>query len=247
MGHDGAEEADTASALAVSQAAIGRVVGDVDLRDSGGAFRLADLRGRPVVINPVYTSCAHTCPLITRALADAVGAARAALGPGRFTVLTVGFDVPTDTAARMAAYGRDHGIADPDWRFAAGDAPAIAALLDDIGLTVRPSAGGFDHVAQVTLLDTDGRVVRQVYGDDFAPPSLVDPLLDLVLKGSAEASFLDGVIDRVVLFCTVYDPATGAYRFDYALFVEIAIGALSIGAVAAFVWREARRTLATRR
>ena len=244
---DGGGTDDGAEALAISQAAIGRVVRDVALRDGDGDFRLADLRGRPVIVSPVYTACSHTCPLITATLARAVDAARRALGPGRFTVLTVGFDVPTDTVGRMAAYGAEHGVGDADWRLATGDAAAIAALLDDIGLVVRPAAGGFDHVAQVTLLDAEGRVVRQVYGDDFEPPILVDPLLDLVLRGSVETSFLEGVIDRVVLFCTVYDPATGAYRFDYALFVELAVGGLSIAAVAAFLWREARRSLLARR
>jgi protein SCO1/2 len=245
--HDTAAVDDEA-ALATSQAAIGRVIGDLEFRDGMGArFRLADLAGRPVILSPVYTSCAHTCPLLTATLARAVAAAEDALGPGRFTVLTVGFDTANDTPARMAAYGRRHGIDARDWRFVTADAPAIARLLDDIGLVVRPVAGGFDHVAQVTLLDGEGRVVRQVYGDDFEPPALVDPLLELVLKGSAEASFVDALIDRVTLFCTVYDPATGAYRFDYALFVELAVGGFSIAAIAAFLWRETRRRGASTR
>jgi protein SCO1/2 len=244
---DGADEDEAARALAASQAAIGRTVRDVELRDRAGDFLLSDLRGKPVVISPIYTSCAHTCPLITQTLANAVAAAQAALGGDRFVVLSVGFDVPSDTIERMAAYRRDQGITNVDWRFVTAEAPAIAGLLDDIGLTVLPVAGGFDHLAQVTLLDQEGRVVRQVYGEDFEPPILVDPLLEMVLKGGAADSFLAGVVDRVVLFCTVYDPATGAYRFDYALFVEVAIGAVSIAAVGAFVWREARRTLTARR
>ncbi|MEX2650699.1 MAG: SCO family protein [Alphaproteobacteria bacterium] len=247
--HDGTEEAadDAAAALAVSQGAIGRTVRDLALGDGAGRrFMLSDLRGRPVVLSPIYTSCAHTCPLVTQALAKAVEAAEAALGPGRFTVLTIGFDAPNDTPVRMAAYGRQQGVGGANWRFVAGDAPAIARLLDDIGLVVRPVAGGFDHVAQVTILDAEGRVAHQVYGDGFAPRDLADPLLDLVLRGSTTSSFVESVIDRVVLFCTVYDPATGAYRFDYSLFVELAVGGFSILAVAGFLWREVRRRAASR-
>ncbi|MGH6719669.1 MAG: SCO family protein [Alphaproteobacteria bacterium] len=240
--HEATATDDAGLALAASQAAIGRVVDDLEFRDGMGArFRLADLRGRPVILSPIYTSCGHTCPLLTATLARAVQAAEDVVGPGRFTVLTVGFDVANDTPARMAAYGRRHGAGFADWRFVTAETAAIAGLLDDIGLVVRPVAGGFDHVAQVTLIDGQGRVVRQVYGDDFQPPAVVDPLLDLVLRGSAQASFVAGLIDRVTLFCTVYDPATGAYRFDYALFVELAVGGLSILAVGGFLWREARR------
>lgn len=231
-----------AAALALSQAAIGREVRDLELWDgAGGQFMLSDLRGRPVVLSPIYTACGHTCPLITQALARAVDAAEAVVGPGRFTVITVGFDVPNDTPARMASFGREQGVGGPDWRLVTGDAATIAGLLDDVGLVVRPVAGGFDHVAQITLLDARGRIVRQVYGDEFDARAIVDPLLDLVLRGGTDTTLVGSIIDRVVLFCTVYDPATGAYRFDYSLFVEVGIGGFSILAVGAFLWRETRR------
>jgi hypothetical protein len=40
----------------------------------------------------------------------------------------------------------------------------------------------------------------------------------------------------------VYDPATGRYRFDYSLFVQITIGALAILGVAGWLLLEARRS-----
>ena len=41
------------------------------------------------------------------------------------------------------------------------------------------------------------------------------------------------LIDRVKLVCTIYDPASGRYRFDYSLIVEIVAGALALGIAAA--------------
>ena len=35
------------------------------------------------------------------------------------------------------------------------------------------------------------------------------------------------------LFCTVYDPTSGRYRFDYSLIVNIVAGALALGIAAA--------------
>jgi protein SCO1/2 len=49
------------------------------------------------------------------------------------------------------------------------------------------------------------------------------------------------MMDRVKLFCTVYDPNTGRYRFDYSLFVQIAIGALVVLGVFAYLIVEIRR------
>ena len=50
------------------------------------------------------------------------------------------------------------------------------------------------------------------------------------------------MVDRVKLFCTVYDPNTGRYRIDYSLFVQIAIGALVVLGVISYLLIEIRRS-----
>ena len=53
-----AQAFDEKLALKESQAAIGRQVGNYLLRDSEGrTVRLQDLRGKPLVVNFVYTGC----------------------------------------------------------------------------------------------------------------------------------------------------------------------------------------------
>jgi protein SCO1/2 len=57
------------------------------------------------------------------------------------------------------------------------------------------------------------------------------------------------VLDRVRILCSVYDPSTGKYRLDYALFIEIFAGLTVLGAIAHYLlreWRRQRRTLARR-
>jgi hypothetical protein len=44
----------------------------------------------------------------------------------------------------------------------------------------------------------------------------------------------------VRLFCTIYDPASGRYRFDYALVVEVVAGILALGMVAVAIGRASR-------
>ena len=69
----------------------------------------------------------------------------------------------------------------PGWYFVSADEATVAGLARDIGFSYAPVAGAFDHVAQVTILDGEGRVYRQVYGPDFAAPMIVDPLKKLAL------------------------------------------------------------------
>jgi protein SCO1 len=231
-------------ALAYSQQAIGRAVADQSFVDADGKpVRLADFRGRPVVLSMIYTSCEDICPLIVEHVADAVAQADKALGAGRFVVLTVGFDTHADTPSRLRAYRAAHRIDRPDWYLLSGDVATVERLAADTGFLFAPRAGGFDHLAQTTVLDADGRVYRQVYGSDFASPALVEPLKQLVLGTSDGGLTFTALANRVRLLCTIYDPATGRYRFSYAIFVGLAIGAASLGAVAASIvrmWRTRR-------
>lgn len=235
---------DEAAALAVSQAAIGGTPADHSFVDSEGhPLELAALRGRPLVVSFVYTGCAHTCPMLTSRLRDVVGIAREALGDDSFRVLTLGFDAANDTPPRMASFARERGAVLPGWHFVSADAATVEAFARELGFVFYPSAAGFDHLAQTTVVDADGRVYAQVYGQTFDPPSLVEPLKQLVLGTPPDAGVLAGWLSGVRLFCTVYDPASGRYRFDYSIFIALGAGLLSLGAVAVFIvraWRERR-------
>lgn len=232
---------DAGTALAASQAAIGRQLPALRFTDQHGQpLSLADFRGRPLVISPIYTSCYHICPTTTTWLKSVSEVASVVVGESAFTVLTVGFDTANDTTERMRAYARQRGIDTPQWIFASADAGTVALLLAEIGFTYAPAAGGFDHMIQATIVDRDGRVYRQVYGQQFDTPLLVEPLKKLVLGQRLEEDTFSSVVEQVRLFCTVFDAKSGRYRFDYSIFLSFAIGLLSLGGVAVFIWRSWR-------
>ena len=210
----------------------------------GDAVGLGDLRDRPLVLSLIYTSCPDTCSVITRNLERVVRAAREALGETSFSVATVGFDAGFDTPEQMRMYASRQGVTMSDWRFLSGDSHTLERLLDQLGFTYVTSPRGFDHLAQTSVIDAEGRVYRHIYGDTFAVPSLVEPLKDLALGRPAGATVLGDWIGRVKLLCTVYDPAADAYRFDYSIFVAAGVGILCLGAVGVFIvraWRESGR------
>lgn len=231
---------DPDEAVARSQAAVGRPLGDLVLTDSQGqTVNLAQYRGRPLLISMIFTSCYHVCPAITQHLGFAVRNARAALGEDSFQVVTVGFDTPVDSPEAMRQFARRQDIDDPNWSFLSGAAETMQALVDNVGFVHYPSPRGFDHINQVTLVDADGVVYRQVYGAAFELPWLVEPLKQLVYNRPQPNDHLgSGLVNRIKLFCTVYNPNTGRYRFDYSLFVGMAIGAVIVLAVIALLLLE---------
>lgn len=233
---------DPEAAIRYSQAAIGRQLGDHRFLDRAGKpVLLAELRGQPLVISLVFTACTHTCPLIVESLHRAVEVAQDALGAERFTVLTVGFDSSADTPARMRAYAFSQGVELPNWRFLSADEATIAALTAELGFIYFPSPRGFDHLAQTSVIDREGRVYRHVYGSDFEAPALVEPLMDLTFGRPASLASLAGLIDRVRLFCTLYDPASQRYRFDYSIFIALSIGLISLASIATILIRSLLR------
>jgi len=247
-GKAGAAKLEAEIAYEQSQAAVGRMTGDHVFIDASGApLALADLRGRPLVVSLVFTSCATVCPLTTDHLRDQVLAARKALGDDGFAVLTFGFDASGDRPAQLAAFSGTHRISGiPDWHVASADEETTAAFLEELGFTFAVSARGFDHVTQTTILDAGGRVYRQVYGDAFPLQVMVEPLKELVLGKSTRSVALPDLIDRINFLCTVYNPLTGAYRFDYGILFGIFFGAVSLiltGAVILRLWLERRRAL----
>ncbi len=240
--HDDDEAFDEDSALAYSRGALGRKLGAHVLTAPDGApVTLASFEGRPLVVNFIYTSCVHTCPIVTQTLERAVEVARDTLGRDSFRVATIGFDAPQDTPERMGTFARQQGVGDDGWLVLSADAETVAALSADLGFVFFRSPKGFDHITQTTLIDGEGRVVRQIYGPNFEPPALVEPLMDLALGRPLAGATLGGLIDRLRLFCTIYDPRLDRYRLDYSIFVAFAVGTLSLGAVAVFLvhlWRQ---------
>jgi protein SCO1/2 len=231
--------------LEVSQQAIGRMTGNYRFVDAkGGSTSLSELRGKPLVISLIYTSCVHICPMTTQRLRQAVQDAQRVMGPDRFAVVTVGFDTRNDTPMRMAAFARAQGVDLPNWKFLSAEGATVSDLAKELGFSYSAYSGGFVHTTQTTILDRDGRVYRQVYGDDFPIQVFMEPLKEAVY--GTVGTFLDvnGLLDRVRFLCTVYDPTRGRYRISYAIAMSILAGVISLGTTAIVIsraWLQSRR------
>jgi protein SCO1/2 len=238
--------ADVRRAYETSQAAIGNAIGEYALRDTAGrTVRLSDYRGKPLLVSFVYTGCFQVCPTATRFLADATAVARRALGEDRFHVVSIGFNQPFDDPAAMASFARQAGIRDERWSFLSPRQEDVEPLTRLFGFNYEASTGGFDHLLQVSIVDARGVLYRQVYGEGFEMPMLVQPLKELLSGEAAREFTLANVWDKVVLYCTVYDPHSGGYRVNYSLFFEIFAGLTTLAAIAWMVLRELRRARRT--
>jgi protein SCO1/2 len=214
---------------------------DVPLRDEDGSpvtlGRYLDGR-RPAVLVFAYYGCPMLCSQVLNALTRSVKALAFDVG-NEFDVVVVSFD-PRDgpDAARakkadiVARYGRGSG---DGWHFLGGDGPSVRRLTDAAGFRYAWDDVGqqFAHVAVVLVVAPDGRIARYFPGIDYPPRDLRLGLVD------ASAGRIGTTVDRLLLFCYHYDPATGRYTpaIESALRVGGVLTVVALGGLIAVLRR----------
>ena len=221
---------DQETALRDSLAVIGQQPADISMLDQNGKpVVLSKFRGKPLLVNFIYTGCYRICPNSSRALRKAVNAMRDRFGDDQFNVVSIGFDQPTDSPMALREFAAKQSIKDANWSFLSPAKADVAAISRSFGFSFKPSPIGYDHTLQVSVVDASGTIRQQVFGDAFGPDSLGEPLKRL-LGGSLvkETRSWSDLFAKVRILCSVYDAETGRYRVDYSLYIEIAGGATFI-------------------
>ena len=232
---------------ATRSAVIERKSGELPQLDEQQALRLASLAGKPLLVSFIYTGCFQVCPAQTRALHEAVRGLQRTLGDDQFKVVSIGFNQPFDSPQAMRSFARQHRIDAPNWSFLSPPKEAVEPLTRTFGFSYVATPAGFDHVLGVTVVDAQGRIHAQVFGDKLRADQLGRPLRQLLLAAplpAAPVSTLNAMVERVRILCTVYDPDTGEYRYDWKLIYELIGGALFFGSVTVYgllEWRSRRR------
>ena len=126
---------------------------DFGLRDERGRMlRLSQMRGTPVVVTFLYTTCKDTCPLTAqqiRIALDDVG--------HDVPVVAVSVDPKHDTARRARAFLLEQGL-HGRMRWALGSSAQLQRVWNAYG--IRPQGDDAEHTASTILLD--GRGVQRV-------------------------------------------------------------------------------------
>lgn len=158
----------TAGAFGNRLAEAGELPGDsvyrLDLAlvdQNGRASKLADLRGRPVLIAMFYSSCKYVCPLII----DTLQRTERALSDGErahVRVVMVSFDPKRDTPVALRAVADQRHVDQSRWKLTRTEAIGVRKLAAVLDVQYREVGNGdFNHSSVITLLDADGRIVAR--------------------------------------------------------------------------------------
>ncbi|MGH8282476.1 MAG: SCO family protein [Gammaproteobacteria bacterium] len=127
---------------------------------SGAHINLADLRGKWLLVEFIYTRCTTDCPLLSAEFAQLQNQLAKPLAQGKVQLLSISFDPTHDTPRVLATYLGlfRHG---PGWLAARPvNAVGLKTLERSFRVTVIPDGhGGYMHSPDVDIVSPQGRLV----------------------------------------------------------------------------------------
>jgi protein SCO1/2 len=148
--------------------------------ERGKPVRLRAMRGTPVVVTFLYTTCRDTCPLTT----DQIRGALDELGHD-VPVIAVSVDPANDTAARAKHFTFVHRMTGR-MRWVLGDAARLQRIWRAYG--VQPQGNGVEHSASTVVLDATGHQRVGFPTDQLTSAALAHDIAALERESTARAN-----------------------------------------------------------
>lgn len=165
---DGFRAFTSETARRLSIAAQARPLPSVVLQTADGqTVSLAQLRGRWLLVDFIYTRCETYCSVQGNEFARLQRRLAGLISTGQVALLSISFDPGHDTPQQLQAYQRRSGDRGTGWVAARPlQASDLALLLRTFGVVVVPDRlGGYVHNAAIAIVDPRGRLVRIVDWD----------------------------------------------------------------------------------
>jgi protein SCO1/2 len=142
---------------------------DFDLTNQDGdPVSMRRLRGTPVVVTFLYTTCEDTCPIQAQTIRGALDQ----LGHD-VPAIAIAVDPPRDTPDRAQAFlSEQHALGRID--FVLGSRAELEPLWE--GFAIRPQSVTEEHQARITLVDKDGFQRIGFPGSEATPERLAHDL-----------------------------------------------------------------------
>lgn len=209
---------------------------DLVFRDeTGRQVQLREYMGtKPAVLALVYYDCPMLCNQVLNGLLGALKALSFDVGR-EFDVITVSFD-PRETP-QLAQSKKDSYIkrynrasAAAGWHFLTGDEDSIKRLTEAVGFRYAwdTRTNQFAHASGIMVLTPEGRLSHYLYGIEYAPRDLRLGLIE------ASQNKIGSPVDKLLMFCYHYDPATGKYGAVVMNFLKLLSVIFIISLVALF-------------
>lgn len=143
------------------------------INHNGERIDLKSVIRKPTVLVLAYYKCPGICSPLLDGLTAAINESKLKLGED-YQVLTVSFNAaesPELAHIKRLNYlnSLNKGLDKDAWMFFTGDSANIAKITQATGFHYQKSGNDFVHAAVLTFLNSDGEIVRYLYGVNFTP------------------------------------------------------------------------------
>jgi protein SCO1 len=126
---------------------------------------LSAFKGKPVLVDFIYTSCPGRCLTETQKMAKVADKFSNELG-SKVVLLSITVDPEHDRPHQLLEYTKKQDVERPGWYFLTGSSDTIDQVLSNCKLIRQREADGtVDHIIGVFLLGPDGRELREYNGE----------------------------------------------------------------------------------
>lgn len=152
---------------------------DFTLEDAAGRpVRMADFRGKVVVLNFIYTTCGDVCPLHSMLIAQLQTMINQTPMRDRVAFISITTDPVTDRGLVLTEYGESHGLDPVNWTFLTSGAGEPEDMTRKIakayGLEFTETPEGAQmHGIVTNVIGREGQLLGRFHTLRFAPVKLV--------------------------------------------------------------------------
>ncbi|HUO03591.1 MAG TPA: SCO family protein [Candidatus Binataceae bacterium] len=142
------------------------------LDQSNTPIALPSLKGKPIVIDFIYTSCESTCPMLTAKMVKVAKEIEPLLGD-KAMLVSISIDPEHDRPSDLAKYAAAQNANRKGWLFLTGTPGQIDVVMKAFGLRrKRESDGSITHSIEAYLLGPDGHQLRQYNALEVSPKAV---------------------------------------------------------------------------
>jgi protein SCO1/2 len=151
------------------------------IAEDGSTVHLSDFRGKAVAFTFFYSRCPlpDYCQRMSKSFSEARKLLLATNAPANWQLLSISFDPEFDNPQMLSSYASLYRNGDTNrWIFAAAPANTLSGLEPRLDLMImRDGDNIMSHNLRTVVLDPQGKIFRQLDGNQWTPQQLADAIL----------------------------------------------------------------------
>ncbi len=142
----------------------------------GQKVSLASLKGKPLIVDFIYTSCPGPCLMETAKFANVALRLGNDLG-SKATIVSISVDPEHDGPKELLAYAQQQGADEKGWYFLTGSPTDVDRALAGFRIAREKGPdGSVGHLENMILVGADGKEIHEYNGAAVKAQTIVDDI-----------------------------------------------------------------------